>query len=191
MNLDDIIYLSLLLFSMGFGYYYRPIKEKEKKKWIGTAAGVFIILVVSGIHILHNIITVIVNSLIILFLDKRYSQYNIFYLKKHGISYYRKCHIISFIFSFSYLFFFRTTAYFGIPYPPAHTNLVQMLLTLKLVGLAFEVNQTFLTNKKREASGEGVEKDTVLKEQYNAVQPNFLDIIHYSFNYIGVLTGNT
>jgi len=28
--------------------------------------------------------------------------------------------------------FFRLTTYFGIPYPPAHTNLIQMMLTLKV-----------------------------------------------------------
>lgn len=72
MNVDDIIYISLLLFSMAFGYYYRPIKDKDRKKWIGTGAGVLIILMVSGVHILHNLITLIVNSIIILFLDKRY-----------------------------------------------------------------------------------------------------------------------
>lgn len=64
-----------------------------------------------------------------------------------------------------------------------------MLLTLKLVGLAFEVNQTYLTTKKREESTEKEDKDLLLKEQYNAVYPGFLDIVHYSFNYIGVLTG--
>lgn len=79
---------------------------------------------------------------------------------------FRKCHIVSFVFTFLYLFFFRTTEYFGIPYAPGHTNLVQMILTLKLVGLAFEVNTS-------------AEK----------VQPSFLDVFHYAFNYIGVLTG--
>lgn len=161
MNVDDIIYLSLLLFSMGFGYIYRPIRDPVRKKWIGTAAGLFIVLTVSGIHILHNVITVLVNCFIILHLDKR------------------KCHIASFVFSFSYLAFFRTTAYFGVPYPPPHTNLVQMLLTLKLVGLAFEVNQTHLASKNEEGG----------KEKFDAVEPNFVDIVHYSFNYIGVLTG--
>lgn len=33
---------------------------------------------------------------------------------------------------FSYLLFFRTTTYFGIPNPPGHTNLIQMVLTLKV-----------------------------------------------------------
>lgn len=66
-----------------------------------------------------------------------------------------------------------------------------MLLTLKLVGLAFEVNQTYVSKKKRQEENNDSEDttDLVLKEQYNAVEPNFLDIVHYSFNYVGVLTG--
>lgn len=83
--------------------------------------------------------------------------------------------------TFLYLFFFRTTEYFGIPYPPAHTNLVQMILTLKLVGLAFEVNQSHCAKPKTEEEKEA--------DRYQKVNPNFTDIIHYSFNYIGVLTG--
>lgn len=63
-----------------------------------------------------------------------------------------------------------------------------MLLTLKLVGLAFEVNQTYIS-KARGQEKNGDNEDLVLKEQYNAVEPNFLDILHYSFNYVGVLTG--
>lgn len=190
MNIDDIIYLSLLLFSMGFGYYYRPIKYKNQKKWIGTAAGLFIVAAVSGTHYLHHLITVLVNSFIILFLDKRYGKCCFKVVVKFCfIFFFRKCHIISFIFSFSYLLFFRSTIYFGIPYPPGHTNLIQMILTLKLVGLAFEVNQTYLAKKKREESGENVDKDLILKEEYSAVDPKLLDIFHYSFNYVGVLTG--
>lgn len=65
-----------------------------------------------------------------------------------------------------------------------------MILTLKLVGLAFEVNQTYLAKKKRKESSETVDKDLILKEEYNAVEPTFLNIFHYSFNYVGVLTGN-
>jgi len=39
---------------------------------------------------------------------------------------------MSFFFTFAYLFFFRMTEFFGIPYPPSHTNLVQMMVTLKV-----------------------------------------------------------
>lgn len=68
------------------------------------------------------------------------------------------------------------TEYFGIPYPPPHTNLVQMILTLKLVGLAFEVHRSY-----RDLSDK--------TNMYDIIDPNFVDIFHYSFNYIGVLTG--
>lgn len=33
---------------------------------------------------------------------------------------------------FAYLFFFRTTNHFGIPLPSGHTNMIQMILTLKV-----------------------------------------------------------
>lgn len=89
---------------------------------------------------------------------------------------------MSFAVTFLYLFFFRTTEYFGIPYPPAHTNLVQMILTLKLVGLAFEVNQSHCIK-------EATSKEEEEAAKYNKINPNFVDIVHYSFNYIGVLTG--
>lgn len=71
MNLDDVIYLSLLIFSIAFGYVYRPIRNAEKKKLVGTAAGIFIILVVSGFHILHNVIVVLANAFIVLFISPR------------------------------------------------------------------------------------------------------------------------
>lgn len=101
---------------------------------------------------------------------------------------FRKCHLVSFTFSFLYLFFFRSTIYFGIPYPPAHTNLVQMIMTLKLVGLAFEVNTSYQLRKKRD-TGQKTDEEK-LEDELNDVNPGFFDIFHYTFNYIGVLTGN-
>lgn len=94
---------------------------------------------------------------------------------------------MSFIFSFLYLLFFRTTAYFGIPYPPAHTNLVQMILTLKLVGLAFEVNKSYQLQRKENIKDRN--EDEQVELEYSIINPTFLDIWHYSFNYVGVLTG--
>lgn len=99
----------------------------------------------------------------------------------------RQCHLVSFAFSFIYLLFFRTTIYFGIPYPPGHTNLVQMMLTLKLVGLAFEINTSSEIKKKRDASIKTDEEKS--EAEANFVDPTAIDIFHYAFNYVGVLTG--
>jgi hypothetical protein len=60
----------------------------------------------------------------------------------------------------------------GLPVPPAHTNAIIMILTLKLVGLAFEIHDS-----KDAASGK------------NTLVPSFLDVYHYSFCHAGLITG--
>lgn len=169
MNSDDIIYLSLLIFSMGFGLYYRKITNPKHKKLLGALVGFLIVVIVSGIHVMHVLITALVNACIILYTNKR------------------KCHIYSFAFSFLYLFFFRSTAYFGIPYAPGHTNLIEMMLVLKLVGLAFEYNKSLEAMKKWDESSKTEEEQS--EDERLQINVEFLDIICYAFNYCGVLTG--
>lgn len=55
-----------------------------------------------------------------------------------------------------------------------------MILTLKLPGLAFEINLAATTSN-----------DDVQGANSNALKKiGFMDVIHYSFSYMGVLTGN-
>ena len=49
-------------------------------------------------------------------------------------------------------------------------------MTLKLMGLAFEVHETHKTE---------------LEKKYKHVYPNVLDIFHYAFSHAGILTGIT
>lgn len=186
MEWDDIVYLVVLFSSIGFGYFYRKIQSAEDKKVVGTILGLTIILIVSGLHFIHVVIFTFVNSLIILNISKRYVLKR-YFQNFNGYTFYvvfRKCHLVSFAFSFGYLIFFRTTIYFGIPYPPAHTNLIIMMLTLKLVGLAFEINASHMND--RDESNDKVINDN----QFIEVDPKFMDIIHYAFNFVAVLTGN-
>ncbi|XP_063223459.1 lysophospholipid acyltransferase 7 isoform X1 [Bacillus rossius redtenbacheri] len=169
MNNDDLIYASLLLFSITFGYFIRLFKERELRKWVSTLVGLLLVFVVSGFHIVHPLICTLINALIIVNMDKT------------------TCAKYSFAFQFGYLAFFRTTEYFGIPYPPAHTNLVQMVLTLKLVGLAFEVQDTAVAKAKARDKSE--DSDTNIQEVAASVSPGFMDIFHYAFTHVGVLTG--
>ena len=67
--------------------------------------------------------------------------------------------------------------------PPSHTNAVQMIMTLKLMGLAFEVHDSW----KSIASGDSNNLDR--KYQNIDVNPRALDIFHYAFAHTGVLTG--
>lgn len=72
MTYDDIIYLSLLFSCIGLGYFYRNISNTTQKKWIGTIAGLTVIVIVSGVHIIHSLVTFFINTVIILFVSKRY-----------------------------------------------------------------------------------------------------------------------
>ncbi|XP_071444168.1 lysophospholipid acyltransferase 7-like [Hetaerina americana] len=164
MEWDDSIYLGLLLISIGFGQVIRQIKHLEVKKWISTITGIILVYIVSGVHLIHPILCTLINGFIITILP------------------FSHCHVISFIFTFAYLFFFRSTIYFGIEYPPAHTNAVQMMLTLKLVGLAFEVHDANKLNKKNNDNNED-------QWELTTPLPGLVDIFHYSFCYAGVLTG--
>ncbi|GIY14371.1 lysophospholipid acyltransferase 7 [Caerostris darwini] len=92
------------------------------------------------------------------------------------------CHVISFIFCFTYLIFLRTSEYFGIPSPPEVTCTAMMIMVLKMVGLAYEVNIHALKLASTDESDK-------LKEIYSRINPSFFDIFQYSFCYAGILVG--
>lgn len=163
MDKDDVIYVILLLFSIGFGKVIRTIEDVKKKRNLATAVGFLIVLAVSGRHIWHSLCLILVNAFIITSLEKTVIP------------------AVSFAFSFTYLIFFRMTEYIGMSSPSGHSNMVQMILTLKLVGLAFEVKDT------HKGITEG-RKDPEF-EMSKIPNPTIPSIIHYSFCYIGVLTG--
>lgn len=68
-----------------------------------------------------------------------------------------------------------------------------------MVGLALEVHETAkhrkqlkesnIDNKKQDADNDLKQIELSLENQ--GVSPNFADVIHYAFCYIGVLTGNS
>lgn len=54
-NINDIIYLSLLLFSVFIGPYYRKLTTVESMKWGGTILGLILISIVSGYNAVHPV----------------------------------------------------------------------------------------------------------------------------------------
>ncbi|XP_055710525.1 lysophospholipid acyltransferase 7 [Phlebotomus papatasi] len=166
-NRDDIIYVTVLLSCIAVGKYYRKIADCAEKEKFGNILGVLIIVIVSGFHTLHIFVSFAASAGIIL-LHKQL-----------------QCHVIVSVFMFLYLLFFRMTYYFGLPSPPGHTNLIQMVLTLKLVGLAFEVKDATL--KCRKASKEEYEQIPYHEKELAEITPK--NIFGYCFNYVGVLTG--
>jgi lysophospholipid acyltransferase 7 len=71
MEWDDIVYLLLLIFSIGIGYVCRQIEDNESRKWLSSGLGFLLVFIVSGRHILHPIICTLINAFIILATDRR------------------------------------------------------------------------------------------------------------------------
>lgn len=70
---------------------------------------------------------------------------------------------------------FRLTDWYGVPSPPTHTNLILMIMTLRYGGLGYEINAA---------------EDELKNDNYKGIiKVGFLDVIHYGFSYMGVLTG--
>uniref|UniRef100_A0A1B0GQI9 Lysophospholipid acyltransferase 7 n=1 Tax=Phlebotomus papatasi TaxID=29031 RepID=A0A1B0GQI9_PHLPP len=82
---------------------------------------------------------------------------------------------------FLYLWFFREIVYFGLPTPPdqRHTYYIQLILSLKLVGLAFEVKDATL--KCRKASKE--EYEQIPYHEKELAEITLRNIFGYCFNY--------
>lgn len=161
---DDIIYVTLLLISIAFGKITRQIEDTNQRKWTSSLFGLVIVLIVSGWSTWHPLVSVFLHYILI-----KFSPKNII-------------HWINFAFGFAYLIFFRLCGSWHLswlPMPPAHTNAIQMIMTLKLMGLAFEV---YDSNHAKEGSLEQ-------KHQNIIGQPGLSDIFHYSFAHSGILTG--
>ncbi|GAB0095307.1 lysophospholipid acyltransferase 7 [Sergentomyia squamirostris] len=167
-NRDDIIYVLALLFSIGIGWHYRKIKDIGSKETFGNILGILIIVLVSGFHAAHIFLSFAISAGIILL--HKYVQIS---------------HIITSVFMFLYLLFFRSVHYFGLPSPPGHTNLIQMILTLKLIGLAFQAKDA--SRKLKKATKEELENIPYYEKELAEI--NITRIFGYSFNYVGVLTG--
>ncbi|XP_018024914.1 lysophospholipid acyltransferase 7 isoform X1 [Hyalella azteca] len=138
MEWDDVIYISLLGFSIFFGRVFSQLPCGSYRRWVGTCVGLAMVVTVSGYHSLHPLFSTAANLLIIKYADKAW------------------CHIYSLVFCFGYLFLFRLGSYFGLPSPPGHTNAIQMMITLKLVGVCFEVHDSWQLDRDLKISEENL-----------------------------------
>lgn len=161
---DDVLYVGVLLSSILAGKLIRyfPICTQsgfQLRRCLSTLVGILFGYLVSGFHIIHLFIQILLNALIIKYIS------------------HRQCHIVSLTVSFLQLFVFRWSEQLQLPVPPAHTNAIIMILTLKLVGLAFEVHDSKSEGGKGDRKGEP------------EVNPGFLDIFHYGLSHVGLITG--
>lgn len=70
---DDVIFLSLLLGSIGFGTIYRQLSNERvnRKRWIGSGVGILLVMMVSGYHTLHVLFAFSISTTTVLAFDVR------------------------------------------------------------------------------------------------------------------------
>ncbi|XP_073824256.1 membrane bound O-acyltransferase domain containing farjavit [Musca autumnalis] len=167
MNIDDVIYVICLLACIGAGNYVRKIRGNTQKKYISTALGILMVFIVSGWNSFHCFVSAILGAAAVIYVHPS------------------KCHLAAFTVMFGYLAFFRLASKFGLPDPPGHINMIQMIMTLKIAGIGFEKTGSWKKLKEREKN-----EDVEISEYDSDIQSvNMMEIFHYSFNYIGILTG--
>jgi len=140
------------------------------RKLLCFSGGIFICFALVGVGTIHSFLTILGNFLIIKIVGKR------------------TCHIWSFIYVFGYLLFFRTCERLGFPAPPSHSNAVQLLVTLRMVGMAYEIHALEETERKKKDDEklDGPAQRFRICPNY---EPHILDFFVYGYCYIGLMTG--
>lgn len=164
MSPEELTYLGILAIAIPAGFLFRYLSPPVKQ---GAALllGLSTALATCGVYTLHSLITVVGTWAII--------KFN-----------WRSAPHLSLGWTFLYLLFFRLGTFFGLPPSSPFCNAVQLLLTLKMVSLANEV-QSFHLMKKEDVSS--FSKSSVIGGL--SQEPSFYDIISYSYCYVGLMTG--
>ena len=69
-----------------------------------------------------------------------------------------------------------------------HIKLAGMCFYPQLIGLSFEVHASY---KNKQAAVLAPDGDAVLRKEYQNIDPSFVDMMAYSYCYIGLFTGET
>ncbi|KAL5019417.1 hypothetical protein ScPMuIL_005139 [Solemya velum] len=165
---DDFVYCCLLLVSIAFGGVVKQTNGPRKRQLLCGGVGILLIVTTSQYHLLHSLTTAIVSYIVIVTTGPRY------------------CHVFNFAWCFTYLTFFRTTHYFGLPVSPPLANAVQLLLTLRMIGISFEIHDTHHMPEKIAGMVKG---SLELRKKYKGVTLSFFDFMMYAYCYAGLLTG--
>ncbi|XP_056901999.1 lysophospholipid acyltransferase 7 isoform X2 [Takifugu flavidus] len=164
MSSDELVYLGILAVSISVGFLFRYLSPHVKQA-TALLLGLLFTVATCQIHTLHSLVTVIGTWIIIK-------------------SCWRFAPALSLAWTFLYLLFFRLATWFGLPAPTPFANAIQLLLTLKMVSLANEV-QSFHVEKKKDVSSFGKSPAVGGLSQ----EPSLYDLLSYSYCYIGIMTG--
>ncbi|XP_032093115.1 lysophospholipid acyltransferase 7-like [Thamnophis elegans] len=159
-----IIYTAFLFVPIPIGFFFKK-RGLTFKKYGAAAVGLGLTMAACGIHTIHSFVT-IMGTWIIIKISPKYST------------------SLTLGWTFSYLLFFHKFTSFKFPQITHLTKSVQLLLTLKMVSIANEV-QEFIQVKEQEVTSD------VKSPAIGVISeiPGLPEILCYSYCYVGLMTG--
>ncbi|XP_072102444.1 lysophospholipid acyltransferase 7 [Mobula birostris] len=162
MSLEELKYVAILTGSIPIGFCLKQT-GKLGRQISATLIGFTIVAATCGLHTFHSLLCIFITWAIIRFCT-------------------RYCYQLTLAWMFSYLLLFRMLGYLGLPSPNPFANAVQLLLTLKMVSLAAELNPVYLEALSRGRTPPG-------RHPLDGVMPGLREILCYSYCYLGIMTG--
>ncbi|VDK41683.1 unnamed protein product [Anisakis simplex] len=160
-RVDDLLYAELLMFSFMFSVVMRMISNGTIREICGALIGILMVYWFVGSKLLYSLIIVCANMVLFTYVKNRYLP------------------LYSFLLTFTYLGLLRLIHLFGFPPLISHANAVQLFMTLRLVGLSFEIEDARRKNT--------IKCDP--KRVRFIVEPNPWHTFLYAYNFAGLFTG--
>ena len=168
---DDNLYLIFLLLCLPLGWFNRFISNRALRHLYMGLIGFVITYLMSGTQSLHSVIT-IVGAFIL-------------HSVLHKSSYLT---LVTFVWCFGYLTFFRCSYLFGIPPFSKLANAVQLLLTLRLSSLAADTREYALGSSEK-VSLYGGSYSYFLDYSQGSVFSRLFQYFCFSYCFLGLFTG--
>ncbi|XP_026327538.1 uncharacterized protein LOC113235835 isoform X2 [Hyposmocoma kahamanoa] len=150
---NPVIYFSSLLVCMCLGNVYKRINSTETKRNYGTGVGLLVVCLICGSHILHTIFLVLGNAIVIRCCDKSY------------------VHRISLLYTFFLLLYFQLNVKESV-----YELWIFQVLTLRMVGMAFEVNLAYKSKVAKEALKKAIPEPTEMKISVNPSRESSISV---------------
>uniref|UniRef100_A0AC35G0I3 Lysophospholipid acyltransferase 7 n=1 Tax=Panagrolaimus sp. PS1159 TaxID=55785 RepID=A0AC35G0I3_9BILA len=161
----DLIYGLLLLFCAGIATFLRKRTSLAFRRQYEGFIGVLITILVSRTLLLYSLVVVCAHLAIYKYVKNPRSLAN-----------------MSFYGTFTYLAFLRIAHFFGLPKLEFITNAIQLIMTLRVIGLSYEIADT------REAKKDTKESKSHKEKRY-ITEPTPFEAFTYLYSFTGLFTG--
>ncbi|XGW23123.1 hypothetical protein V3C99_005399 [Haemonchus contortus] len=164
LSTDDWIYTAILATSFALSWVLRLQQNLFLLKHAGGPIGFAMVLIVLGKKVLYSVPMVVFAVICIKCAPRKYLTAAVF------------------VTSFAYLMVIRYLHYFiDVNELASHANVVQLIMTLRVIGLSFEISDY--------SFGQSESEKAKKPKRFLDKEPSTLEILNYFYHFAGLFTG--